>query len=198
MTAEVITYRGRSAVRDVGKALGLGLDTVDQMAKRLDWWDSGKLTAEKISQIGLDPDDSTVRLMIALAGELLGFPRHLSQHVGGMVMCRRPLDETVPIENAAMDERTVIEWDKDDIDAVGMLKVDVLGLGMLTAIAKAMKLVSDARPTEPPVQLHTIPAEDPRVYEMVSDADTVGVFQIESRRRYRCCRGCDRRRFTTL
>jgi error-prone DNA polymerase len=181
MTAEVITYRGRSAVRDVGKALGLGLDTVDQMAKRLDWWDSGKLTAEKISQIGLDPDDSTVRLVIALAGELLGFPRHLSQHVGGMVMCRRPLDETVPIENAAMDERTVIEWDKDDIDAVGMLKVDVLGLGMLTAIAKAMKLVSDARPTEPPIQLHTIPAEDPQVYEMVSDADTVGVFQIESR-----------------
>jgi error-prone DNA polymerase len=181
MTAEVITYRGRSAVRDVGKAMGLGLDTVDQMAKRLDWWDRGTLTREKIGEIGLDPDDPTVQMVIALAGELLGFPRHLSQHVGGMVMSRRPLDQTVPIENAAMDQRTVIEWDKDDIDAVGMLKVDVLGLGMLTALAKAMKLVGDARPAEAPLQLHTIPPEDPNVYAMISDADTVGVFQIESR-----------------
>jgi len=181
MTAEVISYRGRSAVRDVGKAMGLGLDTVDQMAKRLDWWDRGALTRQKISEIGLNPDDPTVLMVVALAGELLGFPRHLSQHVGGMVMSRRPLDQTVPIENAAMDERTVIEWDKDDIDAVGMLKVDVLGLGMLTALAKAMKLVSDALPAEPPIQLHTIPPEDPNVYAMVSDADTVGVFQIESR-----------------
>jgi len=181
MTAEGITYRGRSAVRDVGKAMGLGLDAVDQMAKRLDWWDRGTLTPQKIREVGLDPEDRIVRLVIDLSGELLGFPRHLSQHVGGLVMSRRPLCESVPIENASMPDRTVIEWDKDDIDAVGMLKVDVLALGMLTALAKGMKLVSDAQPADPPLELHTIPAEEADVYEMICDADTVGVFQIESR-----------------
>src|SRR6185437_14254287 len=113
--------------------------------------------------------------------ELLGFPRHLSQHVGGMVMTRGPLCELVPIENASMQDRTVIEWDKDDIDALNILKVDVLALGMLTALAKGMKLINDSRPTAPPIELHTIPPEDPGVYAMISDADTVGVFQIESR-----------------
>jgi len=206
MTAEVITYRGRSAVRDVGKALGLGLDAVDQMARRLDWWDRGTLTAEKIREIGLDPLDRTVRMVVGLSGEMLGFPRHLSQHVGGMVMTSGLLSEIVPVENASMPGRTVIEWDKDDIDALGILKVDLLALGMLTCIAKALALVNDRRasagsalrtdspapgitvrsadPTEipsAPLELHTIPPEDPAVYDMVSDADTVGVFQIESR-----------------
>jgi len=181
MTAEVITYRARSAVRDVGKAMGLALDTVDQMAKRQDWWDRGVLNADKIREMGLDPDDRTVRMTLHLAGELLGFPRHLSQHVGGMVMSRRPLCQSVPIENAAMNDRTVIEWDKDDLDAVGMFKVDVLGLGMLTALAKGMKMVNETRSSEPPIELHAIPPEDPAVYAMACDADTVGVFQIESR-----------------
>ncbi|MGD0387743.1 MAG: error-prone DNA polymerase [Tepidisphaeraceae bacterium] len=181
MTAEVITYRARSAVRDVGKAMGLGLDTVDQMAKRQDWWDGDVLNAGKIREVGLDPADPTVRRTLHLAGELLGFPRHLSQHVGGMVMSRRPLCESVPIENAAMNDRTVIEWDKDDLDAVGMFKVDVLGLGMLTALAKGLKMVNEARPLERSIELHAIPPEDPAVYAMACDADTVGVFQIESR-----------------
>ncbi|MGA2229865.1 MAG: error-prone DNA polymerase [Tepidisphaeraceae bacterium] len=181
MTAEVITYRARSAVRDVGKAMGLGLDAVGQMAKRQDWWDRGVLNATKIREVGLDPDDRTVRLTIQLAGELLGFPRHLSQHVGGMVMSRRPLSECVPIENAAMADRTIIEWDKDDLDAVGLFKVDILALGMLTALAKGFKMVNETYPDNPPIELHTIPAEDPAVYAMASAADTVGVFQIESR-----------------
>ncbi len=142
MTAEVITYRGRSAVRDVGKALGLSLDTVDQMARRLDWWHRGTLTESQLQEVGLDPHDRTVKQVISLTTELLGFPRHLSQHVGGMVMTRGPLCEMVPIENAAMPDRTVIEWDKDDIDKLGILKVDALALGMLTCISKALKLVN--------------------------------------------------------
>ncbi len=193
MTAEVITYRGRSAVRDVGKALGLGLDVVDQMAKKLDWWDRGTLTPEKLLEVGLNPEDPTVRLVIDLSGQMLGFPRHLSQHVGGMVMTRGPLCDLVPIENASMADRTVIEWDKDDIDAVGILKVDVLALGMLTAISKCFALVeqapmpagaevaavADDRP--PPPSLRSITSDDPAVYDMLSSADTVGVFQVESR-----------------
>jgi error-prone DNA polymerase len=181
MTAEVISYRGRSAVRDVGKAMGLGLDAVDALAKGLEGWSSGAPLDEQVREAGLDPTDRTVRLVVALTRELLGFPRHLSQHVGGMVMTRGPLCELVPIENASMADRTVIEWDKDDIDAIGILKVDVLALGMLTALAKGMKLINDTHPTQPPIELHTIPPEDPGVYVMVSDADTIGVFQIESR-----------------
>jgi error-prone DNA polymerase len=181
MTAEVISYRGRSAVRDVGKALGLGLDAVDALAKRLEGWASGAPLDEQVREAGLDPTDRTVRMVVALTRELLGFPRHMSQHVGGMVMTRGPLCELVPIENASMADRTVIEWDKDDIDAIGILKVDVLALGMLTALAKGMKLINDTHPTQPPIELHTIPPEDRGVYVMVSDADTIGVFQIESR-----------------
>jgi error-prone DNA polymerase len=187
MTAEVITYRGRSAVRDVGKAMGLGLDTLDQMAKRLDWWDKGTLTPEKLQEVGLNPADRTVCHVIELSGELLGFPRHLSQHVGGMVMTSGPLCELVPVENASMPNRTVIEWDKQDIDDLKILKVDILALGMLTCIAKCIAMINSLSPSPgtpgegPELELHTIPAEDPIVYEMISDADTVGVFQIESR-----------------
>ena len=183
MTAEVITYRGRSAVRDVGKALGLGLDLVDQMAKKLEGWSRGTLAPEQLKELGLNPDDRTVRLVIELTSQLLGFPRHLSQHVGGLVMTRGLLCELVPIENASMEDRTVIEWDKDDIDALGILKVDVLALGMLTCISQCLKLINHERTnlSEPPLEMHTLPAEDPVVYEMISNADTVGVFQIESR-----------------
>jgi len=148
MTATVITYRPRSAVRDVGKALGLSLDLVDAMAKKLDWWDRGVIQDERLRQIGLDPTDRTIRLVVELTGQLLGFPRHLSQHVGGMVMTREPLCEMVPIENASMQDRTVIQWDKDDIDALGILKVDVLGLGMLTCIGKALKMINSGKETE--------------------------------------------------
>jgi error-prone DNA polymerase len=181
MTAEVITYRGRSAVRDVGKAMGLGSETVDQVAKRLEGWHSGAPSDAQVREAGLDPKDRTVRLVLTLTNELLGFPRHLSQHVGGMVMTRGPLCELVPIENASMRDRTVIEWDKDDIDALGILKVDVLALGMLTALAKALKLVNQTQFHDPPLELYSIPAEDSGVYAMISDADTIGVFQIESR-----------------
>jgi len=182
MTAEVISYRGRSAVRDVGKALGLGLDTVDQIAKRLDGWQDGKLPDEQLRAVGLDPADLTVRLLVDRTSEILGFPRHLSQHVGGMIITRGPLCELVPIENASMTDRTVIEWDKDDIDALGILKVDLLALGMLTCISKGLSMLNDRRPVDQPkLELYSIPAEDPAVYDMISDADTVGVFQIESR-----------------
>ena len=197
MTATVISYRGRSAVRDVGKAMGLSLDMVDSMAGKLDWWDRGILSDAHLREVGLDPGDRTVRRVCALAGELLGFPRHLSQHTGGMVMTRGPLCEMIPIENASMPDRTVIEWDKDDIDELGILKVDVLALGMLTALSKGLQFLnadvghaiacrSDPREEEEarnsvPYELHTIPDDDPAVYDMICDGDTIGVFQIESR-----------------
>ncbi|HRK31271.1 MAG TPA: PHP domain-containing protein [Tepidisphaeraceae bacterium] len=141
MAAVVITYRGRSAIRDVGKALGLSLDMVDTMAKKLDWWHRGVLNDAMVRETGLDPNDPNVKRVLSLASELLGFPRHLGQHVGGMVMTRGPLCEVVPIENAAMENRTVIEWDKDDIEELGILKVDCLGLGMLSCISKAFGML---------------------------------------------------------
>ncbi len=258
LTAEVISYRRRSAVRDVGKALGLSLDTVDRLAKSVDWWDAGVLNGPAIREMGLNPEDPTLKWLARLTAEILGFPRHLSQHVGGFVITRKALCELVPVENAAMPDRTVIEWDKDDIDAMGMLKVDCLGLGMLTALRKCLDFVngpggatgcshgwsesssatrgspvliepprggggvgsdrdfdgvasplpgrngvvcarstgfaseapappvattrcpSGTRP-RPSLALHTIPPEDPAVYAMIQKADTVGVFQIESR-----------------
>jgi len=181
LTAEVVTYRGRSAVREVGKALGLSLDCVDVLAKNLDAWHESP-NAKRIRETGLDPSSPVLRDVLRLTGELMGFPRHLSQHVGGFVITRSPLSDLVPIENAAMEDRTVIEWNKDDIDAMGMLKIDVLGLGMLTCIRKAFELDAPAQG-----QRLTIPtlmgplAEDPAVYSMIQRADTVGVFQIESR-----------------
>ncbi|MGH7177991.1 MAG: PHP domain-containing protein, partial [Tepidisphaeraceae bacterium] len=142
MTATLITYRGRSAVRDVGKAMGLSLDQVDSLAKRLDWWHRGALTDAQLREAGVDPLDPTVRRVVALVAELLGFPRHLGQHTGGMIMSRGPLCEMVPIENATMENRTVVEWDKDDIEELGLLKVDVLALGMLTCISKGFRMLN--------------------------------------------------------
>ena len=144
MTAEVISYRGRSAVREVGKAMGLPEDTVDALAKNLDRW-GDTASEERVREIGLNPRDPTIRKVLALTGELVGFPRHLSQHVGGMVITRGVLCDLVPIENAAMEDRTVIEWDKDDIDAMGMLKVDCLGLGMLTCIRRCLQLIRETQ-----------------------------------------------------
>jgi error-prone DNA polymerase len=183
LTAEVISYRRRSAIRDVGKALGLSLDLVDRLAKSIEWWDKGGIDPASVREMGLNPEDPTLQWLARLVGDLLGFPRHLSQHVGGFVITRTPLCELVPVENAAMADRTVIEWDKDDIDAVGMLKVDVLGLGMLTCLSKCLALVNHrkGKGSERPLQLHTIPHPDPATYTMIQKADTIGVFQIESR-----------------
>ncbi|HEY5070965.1 MAG TPA: error-prone DNA polymerase [Caulobacteraceae bacterium] len=172
--ATVIHYRPRSAIRDVGKALGLTEDVTAALANTV-WgsWGDG-LPDEHIRQAGLDPQSPQIRRATAFATQLLGFPRHLSQHVGGFVLTKRRLDETCPIGNAAMKDRTFIEWDKDDIDALGLMKVDVLALGMLTAIRKSMDALGIA-------DMADIPQEDPAVYEMLSRADSVGVFQVESR-----------------
>ena len=179
MTAEVISYRLRSAVRDLSKALGLSLDRVEAIAGVLDVGDTPEDLPARLAEAGLDPAGDTSTRLVSLVGQLVGFPRHLGQHVGGMVMTRGDLCDLVPIQPAAMDGRTIIQWDKDDLDELGILKVDCLALGMLTAIRRAFELVESAG--GPRLTLATVPAEDPAVYEMISRADTVGVFQIESR-----------------
>jgi error-prone DNA polymerase len=179
LAATVISYRPRSALRDVGKALGLDLSQVDRIARQFSWWDRASDAPKRMAESGFDPGNPVIRRLLSLAGEILGFPRHLSQHVGGFVISRGPLCRLVPVENAAMPDRTVIQWDKDDLDALGLLKVDCLGLGMLSAIHRALDLVSATRGNA--VTMAEIPAEDPGVYEMIRRADTVGVFQIESR-----------------
>jgi len=180
VVAEVISYRTRSAVRDVGKTLGLSQDRVDLLSKTLDPRGGADDLEARLAEAGVDPADRTVGLLAALVREVADFPRHLSQHVGGFVITQGRLDELVPIHNGGMPDRTFIEWDKDDIDALGILKVDCLALGMLTCIRKCFDLV---RPVEGagPLTLANVPAEDPAVYDMICRADTVGVFQIESR-----------------
>jgi error-prone DNA polymerase len=179
MTAEVITYQMRSAVRDVGKALGLSPDHIDNLAKAMDHRHDEEKTRQRFREAGFPPDAPLARALVELVEEILHFPRHLSQHTGGMVMTQGPLCELVPIENAAMADRTVVEWDKNDLDALGILKVDCLALGMLTAIRKAFDFIE--RHYHRPLTLATVPPEDPAVYDMIDKADTIGVFQIESR-----------------
>ena len=179
LAATVISYRPKSAIRDVGKALGLALDQVDRLAHNQMWWDGRDLSDTRLREVGFDPDNPLLRRLRYLVNDLIGFPRHLSQHVGGFVISQGPLSRMVPIENAAMDGRTVIEWDKDDLDALGLLKVDVLALGMLSAIRRAFDLVAGYSGRH--WSMASIPAEDPAVYHMIQQADTVGVFQIESR-----------------
>ena len=179
LAATVISYRPKSAMRDVGKALGFDLEQVDRLAKSVAWWDGRQVLPERLMEAGFDPRNRKVALLIRLVDELVGFPRHLSQHVGGFVIARGQLSHLVPIENAAMPERTIIQWDKDDLDALGLLKIDVLALGMLSAIRRALDLVSAQRGR--PFAMSDIPSEDPAVYDMIGHADTVGVFQIESR-----------------
>ena len=257
LVCEIISYRGKSAVRDVGKALGFAPDTVERLACAIDSWSGGGIaqrddlsdetravtdhasdhapralhpdTIERVRAAGLDPSAPLVRRLLQLVGEILGFPRHRSQHVGGFVISRGALAESVPIENAAMKDRTVLEWDKDDIEALGMLKIDLLSLGMLTAIRKTIDLVNNDRldvaagaqcdamtdapivrrdltdvspprvdvrcpvsphdphhdplhdPPHEELRFHSIPAEDSQTYDMMCKADTIGVFQIESR-----------------
>lgn len=179
LAATLITYRPRSALRDIGKALGLSLEQVDRLAKTVAWWDGARLDADRLRELGFDPESPVMQRLAWLLREMLGFPRHLSQHVGGFVISRGPLSRLVPIENAAMEDRTIIQWDKDDLEALGLLKVDCLALGMLSAIHRALDLVNGYRHSV--LTLHTIPKEDPKVYAMIQKADTVGVFQIESR-----------------
>jgi error-prone DNA polymerase len=179
LAATVISYRGRSAVREVGKALGLSEDTVAALATTIWGLSNTSLPEKYVREAGLDPSDPLLARCLELAHELIGFPRHLSQHVGGFVLTRGPLSEVVPIGNAAMEDRTVIEWDKDDLDALGLLKVDVLGLGMLTCIRKAFALLKAHYGKD--ITLATVPREDPAVYDMLCRADSIGVFQVESR-----------------
>lgn len=179
LAATVITYRPKSALRDVGKALGLSLEQVDRLAGNISWWDGKQVLPERIREAGFDPDNTIIKRMMDLVNLIIGFPRHLSQHVGGFVIANDKLSRLVPIENAAMPERTVIQWDKDDIEALGLLKVDCLGLGMLSAIRRCFDMIKDYRDVQ--LTMADLPAEDPAVYHMIQQADTVGVFQIESR-----------------
>ena len=179
LTATVITYRAKSAVRDTGRALGLDAGEVERLSGALAWWDGRSALPERVGEAGLDPQSRPVAQLLELAGTLVGFPRHLSQHTGGFVIARDRLSRLVPIENAAMPDRSVIEWDKDDLDALGLLKVDVLALGMLSAIRRALELIAARRGR--PFALSDVPPEDPATYAMIQRADTMGVFQIESR-----------------
>ena len=212
IAATVISYRGRSAIREVGKAFGLSEDTIGALSSSIWGGGGGAVSKDAITRTGLDPQSRRMRKVLELAHEINGFPRHLSQHVGGFVITRSRLDEVMPIGNAAMDDRTFVEWDKDDLDALGILKIDVLGLGMLSCLRKALNLVekhypeaamdgtcprrsaarSDALQTRDldddrhmersiNLTLATIPSEDPAVYRMLCRADSLGVFQVESR-----------------
>ncbi len=180
LCATVVHYRGKRAIREVGRAMGLTEDTISALSSQLWGFFSTKgLEAERMAEIGLDYKDPRLRQTIDIVYEINGFPRHLSQHVGGFIMTEGRLDELVPIENATMEDRTVICWDKDDIDSLGILKVDVLSLGMLTCIRKAFDLMKLHHRLD--YNLATLPPEDPRVYDMLCEADSVGVFQVESR-----------------
>src|SRR5690606_17424394 len=214
MVSEVICYRGKSALREVGKVFGFSLEQVDRLSATLTHWDAADVSDEQLTEMGFDAQDGRVRQSVLLARALQGFPRHLSIHVGGFVLSATPLYRVAPVEPARMPDRTVVPWDKDDIDDLGFFKIDVLGLGMLTAIRKALALIhadgglrapplaarhalpdAETSPGDPaspvtetspelfdPLDAITrIPPEDPAVYQMVSRADTVGVFQIESR-----------------
>lgn len=193
LTAVVTTYRTRSALRDTGKALGLDLDLIGRVTKSFHYWDGKKSLLEKMAEQGLDPTARVARLWAGLAQTLMGFPRHLSQHPGGFVISRDKLSRLVPIENAAMPERSIVQWDKDDLDAMGLLKVDILALGMLSALKRALTLIGQRQalglsgqnppvPVPPrPFTMQDIPRDDAATFDMMGRADTIGVFQIESR-----------------
>ena len=179
LTATVIRYRSKGALRDVGKAMGLPEDLTQTLSGQLWAWSETGVSDQQIRELNLNPDDRRLRLTLELAGQLRGAPRHLSQHPGGFVLTHDRLDDLVPIKPAAMADRQIIEWDKDDIDALRFMKVDVLALGMLTCMRKGLDLIAEHKGVE--LDLATIPAEDPRTYAMIRKADTLGTFQIESR-----------------
>lgn len=179
LTAAVSTYRLKGAIRDVGKALGFDQTLLDQLSKNLSWWEKRDQLPEQLQALGLDARNRRLRQFTWLVDTLLGFPRHLSQHVGGFIISAGPLDQLVPIENASMDERTVVQWDKDDIEALGLMKIDILALGMLTAIRNSFNLIEQVRGRR--WTMASLPAEDPATYRMLQQGDSVGVFQVESR-----------------
>ncbi|MGE5453429.1 MAG: error-prone DNA polymerase [Acidobacteriota bacterium] len=179
LTATVISYRTRSALRDVGKALGLDAEVIERVAKHHVWWDGKGIQTQRLLELGLDPHSRLIQQWQELSHTLMGFPRHLSQHTGGFVIAKGALCQMVPIENAAMPDRSIIQWDKDDLDALGLLKVDVLALGMLTALKRSLAFISQIQGRT--WEMQDIPAEDVATYDMICQADTVGVFQIESR-----------------
>ncbi|SNS52530.1 error-prone DNA polymerase, DnaE-like [Pseudomonas japonica] len=179
LTAVVSTYHASGAVRDIGRVLGLPPDQLGALSDCCGRWSDRVPSAERLVEAGFDPDSPLLHRVLTLTGDLMGFPRHLSQHPGGFVISEQPLDSLVPVENAAMDERTVIQWDKDDLDAVGLLKVDVLALGMLSALRRCFDLYQRHRGRR--LSIAGIPADDRPTYDMISRADTIGVFQIESR-----------------
>jgi error-prone DNA polymerase len=195
MVSEVICYRGKSALREVGKAFGLSLEQIDRLSGTITHWDTAEVNGQRLLEMGFDERDARVKQILALAREMEGFPRHLSIHVGGFVLSSAPLYEVAPVEPARMKGRTVVPWDKDDLETLGFYKIDVLGLGMLTAIRKALASIhaeGDLRPKpkdgvevtesfDPINVMARVQQDDPMVYEMVTRADTVGVFQIESR-----------------
>ncbi len=194
LTAVVISYRPRSALRDVGRALGFDLDRIDAVSKGQQWWDGSappgpdgrrrRVDPERLREHGFDPESPLCRLWMELTEQLVGFPRHLSQHPGGFVIARDELARLVPVENAAMADRSVIQWDKDDLDTLGLIKVDLLALGMLSAIRRALQWVGEKvgrMNPAPPFQMQAVPAEDPATYAMLCRGDSVGVFQVESR-----------------
>jgi error-prone DNA polymerase len=193
LTGVVISYRSRSALRDVGRALGLDLERIEAVSRQQSWADGGGLSPEVLRGQGFDPDAPLTRLWVELTTQLRGFPRHLSQHPGGFVIAADDVSRLVPVENAAMDGRTVIQWDKDDLDALGLIKVDVLALGMLSAIRRALAWLALKEPGHWPLQrwgddeahasipMSALPGHDPAVFDMLCAADSVGVFQVESR-----------------
>ena len=179
LAATVITYRRRMAIRDVARALGLPLDLADALSKSLQWFDGAAEIPAQLIKLGFDPTSRIAQLLMKLVAQIVGFPRHLSQHVGGFVMSQQPLSTLVPIENAAMPDRTIIQWDKNDLDSLGLLKVDCLALGMMSAIRRALEMKGKFEGRE--FRMQDIPAEDPATYDMLCRAESVGVFQVESR-----------------
>jgi error-prone DNA polymerase len=179
LAATVVTYRPKSAIRDVGKALGIDLMLVDKLAKSLSWWDQPAELQSRFAEAGVNPRSPVVSQFLTLVQAILGFPRHLSQHVGGFVISSGPLSQLVPVENAAMVDRTIIQWDKDDLESLGLLKIDILALGMLTSIRKSLDLINAYRNTA--LSVADIPSEDPMTYQMLQKGDSIGVFQVESR-----------------
>jgi error-prone DNA polymerase len=188
LAAAVITWRTKGALRDAGRALGFGIAQINALTASLAWWDKREQLPQRFAELGLDPQAPRVEKWLAIAEALRGFPRHLTQHVGGFVISRGQLARLVPVENAAMAERSVIQWDKDDLDAMGLMKVDILALGMLTAIRRTLSILAKISGRPRPEgstlgvwHLHDIPAEDPATYAMLCHADSMGVFQVESR-----------------
>jgi len=179
LAATVITYRRRMAIRDVARALGFPLDLVDALTKSLQWFDGAAEVPAQLIKLGFNPQSRIAQLLMKLVAQIVGFPRHLSQHVGGFVMSQQPLSTLVPVENAAMPDRTIIQWDKNDLDSLGLLKVDCLALGMMSAIRRALELQGKFEGRI--FRMQDIPPEDPATYDMLCKAESVGVFQVESR-----------------